>query len=80
MRQAPGDITLELKCGIAWSAYLTSIPAPGPAKRISLQQEQGLFSFQLDPPSGLAIMSRSELAALHAAMGELLEFYRGEML
>jgi hypothetical protein len=60
-----------------WRTYVT--PHAETAQRVALHPiiESGLFSLRLERNDGatVAVMNRSEFAALHAAMGELLRFY-----
>lgn len=79
-KQSPGGLTIELKYGEVaskWSEYAGSDWKA--AKTVSLQPlvGKGIFSLSFDRDTIPAvIMNRSELAALHAAIGELLAFYR----
>lgn len=66
-RQPPGAVQIALqRCD---GHFVRVAPLPG---------GEGVFVLQAWPPNedGGPCLNRSELAALHAAIGELLDFYR----
>lgn len=66
MRQPPGGIALQLRYGSG-----TIFVRPDVTGTFEIEYAQSGLS--AGPP---ATLNRSELAALHAAIGELLAFYR----